>query len=42
LVGAGFGGCLVVAHAPGARVELDGTWTSPITPGAGAQLTQQR
>jgi galactokinase len=36
LTGAGFGGCLVVAHEPGARLDANGRWSStlPGSPGA--------
>jgi galactokinase len=38
LVGGGFGGCLVVAHDPGARVQVPGLWCERLEPGGGARL----
>jgi len=42
LTGAGFGGCLVVAHEPDASVAAQGRWTTRLRPGAGASVSPGR
>jgi len=39
LCGAGFGGCLIVAHDPDIVLSVAGHWTSRIEPGGGASLS---
>ena len=40
LVGAGFGGCLVVAHDPDVAILVPGRWSARLKPGAGATISQ--
>ena len=42
LTGAGFGGCLVVAHEPDASVAAQGRWSTRLRPGAGASVSPGR
>jgi galactokinase len=42
LVGAGFGGCLVVAHDPSVPVRWRESWTARLVPSVGASVTAVR
>jgi galactokinase len=42
LVGAGFGGCLVVAHDPEVPVAWHETWAARLFPSTGARVTAER
>ena len=42
LVGAGFGGCLLVAHHLDAEVRVEGCWSSRVRPGPGASVSSTR
>lgn len=42
LTGAGFGGCLLVAHDPGADVTLPGRWSTRLVASAGAAVSDVR
>jgi galactokinase len=42
LTGAGFGGCLLVAHAPDATVATSGHWSTRLFGGAGASVSSTR
>ena len=42
LCGAGFGGCLVVAHDPGVEVAVPGAWASRLVGAGGASVSWRR